>query len=81
MVTLPPIVKSHVPVFIRRSTSPARAKEEPDKEKYKYILIHSFNGDTDVKIAEALQLSRERIRQIRNKIQQILIKAKLINNM
>lgn len=54
---------------------------EEDKEKYKYILIHSFNGDTDVKIAEALQLSRERIRQIRNKIQQILIKAKLINNM
>ena len=57
------------------------ALHEEDKEKYKYILIHSFNGDTDVKIAEALQLSRERIRQIRNKIQKILIKTKLINNM
>ncbi len=54
---------------------------EEDKEKYKYILIHSFNGDTDTTIAKALQLSRERIRQLRNKIQQILIKAKIINNM
>ena len=61
--------------------SKSGALHEEDKEKYKYILIHSFNGDTDVKIAEALQLSRERIRQIRNKIQKILIKTKLINNM
>ena len=68
-------------VAIDKYFSKSGALHEEDKEKYKYILIHSFNGDTDVKIAEALQLSRERIRQIRNKIQQILIKAKLINNM
>ena len=61
--------------------SKSGALHEEDKEKYKYILIHSCNGDTNVKIAEALQLSAERVRQIRNKIQQILIKAKLINNM
>ena len=77
--------KSLVIFFLIDTSGSMRGKKMGELNTVMEELIPEIRrvgeADTDVKIAEALHLSRERIRQIRNKIQQILIKAKLINHM